>query len=165
MAGVKVTDLTTLGTADANDIMYIVDTTANQSKQIQVQNIYDGLPQLDSGTFTPTISNITPSTTAITEQNGYYQRIDNIVSMSFFFELQFDPGDNDVTFEFSLPIASDFTSQKDLIGVVVPDTTTDWVLSYVQADVSSNNGVIRFQSSTSGSNYAYIRAYFQYEIK
>ena len=165
MAGVKVTDLSTLGAADPTDIMYIVDTTANQSKQIEVQDIYSGMPQLDSGTFTPTISNITPNTTAIAEQNGYYQRVGNIVSMSFFFELQFDAGDDDVTFEFSLPIASDFTSQKDLIGVVVPDTTTDWVSSYVQADVSSNNGFIRFISSTSGSIYSYIRVYFQYEIK
>ncbi len=33
MAGVKVTDLTTLGAADATDVMYIVDTSANQSNQ------------------------------------------------------------------------------------------------------------------------------------
>ena len=56
MAGVKVTDLTTLGAADATDVMYIVDTSANQSKQIEVQDIYSGMPQFESGSFTPVIS-------------------------------------------------------------------------------------------------------------
>ena len=62
MAGVKVTDLTTLGAATATDILYIVDAVADQSKQIQVQNIYDGLPQFDSGTYSATVANETGGT-------------------------------------------------------------------------------------------------------
>lgn len=49
MAGVKVTDLTTLGAADATDVMYIVDTSANQSKQIQVGNVVNLQTAYDNG--------------------------------------------------------------------------------------------------------------------
>ena len=118
---------------------------------------------VESGVFTPTPSNINPSTTTINTQNGFYQRVGNIVTMSFFFELAFDVSDNNVTFEFDLPIASTFTSSKDIVGTVVPDSTADWLESYIQA--VGNNAGITFTTATAGSTYTYVRAIFQYEIK
>jgi hypothetical protein len=49
MAGVKVTDLNTLGTAAANDIFYIVDTASNESKQIEVGNVVNLQTAYDNG--------------------------------------------------------------------------------------------------------------------
>jgi hypothetical protein len=49
MAGVKVTDLTTLGTAASDDVMYIVDTSTNESKQIEVGNIVNLQTAYDNG--------------------------------------------------------------------------------------------------------------------
>jgi hypothetical protein len=49
MAGVKVTDLTTLGTAASDDVMYIVDTSSNTSKQIEVGNIVNLQTAYDNG--------------------------------------------------------------------------------------------------------------------
>jgi hypothetical protein len=49
MAGVKVTDLTTLGTADPTDVMYIVDTSTNTSKQIEVGNVVNLQTAYDNG--------------------------------------------------------------------------------------------------------------------
>jgi len=39
MAGIKVTDLPSLTTAESNDILYIVETSTNTSKKIEVQNL------------------------------------------------------------------------------------------------------------------------------
>jgi hypothetical protein len=49
MAGVKVTDLNTLGTAAANDVFYIVDTASNESKQIEVGNVVNLQTAWDNG--------------------------------------------------------------------------------------------------------------------
>jgi hypothetical protein len=49
MAGVKVTDLTTLGTAASDDVMYIVDTSTNTSKQIEVGNVVNLQTAYDNG--------------------------------------------------------------------------------------------------------------------
>jgi hypothetical protein len=163
MAGVKVTDLPALGTAASDDIMYIVDTSTNTSKQIEVQDIYDGLPQFASGQFTPTISNVNPVATIANPQLGYYHRVGNIVSMSFFFELSFDVLDNQVTFDFDLPIASTFTSSKDIIGTITSDDTTLIDILYLQA--TGNIGTVTCNTNTAGSSIQYIRAIFQYEIK
>jgi len=117
MAGVKVTDLTTLGTADANDIMYIVDTTANQSKQIQVQNIYDGLPQLDSGTYLATVANETGGTVDSTQYEGIYSRVGNVVTFTIPIDITMDVASTNITFNLSIPIASAFTNNKQAYGV------------------------------------------------
>ena len=46
MAGVKVTDLSPLTTADAADIFYVVDSSANQSKQVDLTTIASALDTL-----------------------------------------------------------------------------------------------------------------------
>lgn len=164
MAGVKVTDLPSLASADPTDVMYIVDAASDQSKKIEVQDIYSGMPQFASGSFTPTISNVNPVATAINPQYGYYSRVGNIVSMSFFFELQFDALDIQATFDFDLPIASTFTSPKDIIGIIsADDLITALFTGVVQA--AGNVGSMTCTTSTQGAAYQYIRAFFQYEIK
>jgi hypothetical protein len=47
MAGIKVTDLPSLTTAESNDILYIVDTSTNTSKKIEVGDIITA-PTLES---------------------------------------------------------------------------------------------------------------------
>jgi hypothetical protein len=49
MAGVKVTDLTPLATAASDDVMYIVDTSSNTSKQIEVGNVVNLQTAYDNG--------------------------------------------------------------------------------------------------------------------
>jgi hypothetical protein len=49
MAGVKVTDLTPLPTAASDDVMYIVDTSSNTSKQIEVGNVVNLQTAYDNG--------------------------------------------------------------------------------------------------------------------
>lgn len=165
MAGVKVTDLTSTSTAAIDDIMYIVDTSSNTSKQIEVQNIYSGMPQFDSGTFTPTVSNVSPNTTSITAEMCYYQRVGNIVTVSVFFDVGFGVSDTQVLFNIDLPIASDFTNVKDIIGCIVPDVWTDFVAANIIADDTSDLAAISIETAAAGTSYSYVRAVFQYEIK
>jgi hypothetical protein len=163
MAGVKVTDLTTLGTADPADVMYIVDSSSNQSKQIEVQNIYSGMPQFESGAFTPTVSdevdcNVTPI-------QAFYQRVDNIVNCSYFLNVVLDTGETTGAFNLSLPLASDFTQPKQLFGIVAhnadPSELVSWGLS---ADTTNDKCSVSVESSTTAYNYQYIYIVAQYEV-
>lgn len=165
MAGVKVTDLTTTTTAAVDDIFYIVDTSSNTSKQIEVQNIYSGMPQFESGTFTPTVSNETPNTTSILVLPAFYQKVGNIVTMSVFFDVAFGVSDTQVTFNIDLPVSSNFTNVKDIQGCIVPDAWSDFIGASVIANDTLDLAEITITTATAGTSYTYVRAVFQYEVK
>lgn len=163
MAGVKVTDLTTLGTADATDILYIVDTTANQSKQIEVQNIYDGLPQFESGNYTPTISGANDCVPSVLR--ALYSRVDNIVTMSVYFDVQLDPTFALGSFNISPPVGSDFANARDAFGVITPITNpfSELVSTVINADTASNQISITVEISVPAASITLV-ANIQYII-
>ena len=164
MAGVKVTDLTTLGTADAADVFYIVDSSSNQSKQIEVQNIYSGMPQFESGSFTPTVSNETYSE-VVTPLAAYYSRVNDVVNCTYFLDVQLDGAETGASFELSLPVASNFTNAKDLVGIVAHNSDytelVNWALS---ANTINNTAQIALTAVTAGYNYQYIYITVQYLV-
>jgi hypothetical protein len=114
MAGVKVTDLTPLATAANDDIMYIVDTSSNTSKQIEVQNLYDGMPQFASGSFTPVISDEVDCN--VTVLSGIYSRVNDVVTMSLYLSIALDVVEGTGTFNVDLPVTSTFTNARDCYG-------------------------------------------------
>ncbi len=164
MAGVKVTDLTTLGTADPADVMYIVDSSSNQSKQIEVQNIFSGLPQFESGSFTPTVSDET-NNIVVTPLAAYYQRVNDVVNCSYYLEAQLDTGETTGTFNLSLPVASNFANAKDLFGIVShnadPTELVSWDLS---ADTVNNKCSVNLESTSTAYGYQYIYIVAQYLV-
>ena len=164
MAGVKVTDLITLGTADPADVFYIVDSSSNQSKQIEVQNIYSGMPQFESGSFTPTVSDET-NNVLVTPIQAFYQRIDNVVNCSYYLEVQLDTGETTGTFNLSLPVASNFAQAKQLFGIVAhnsdPTELVSWALS---ADTVNDKCSVSVESTTTAYGYQFIYIVAQYEI-
>jgi hypothetical protein len=117
MAGVKITDLTPLGTSASDDLFYIVDVSdftespQGTSKQIEVGNMFS------SGTFTPTISGETNGI-LVPSADGTYMKIGNIVYCSVLLEIQLAALQDTGSFEIELPVASDLTSQKQCIGVL-----------------------------------------------
>jgi len=162
MAGIKVTDLPVLGAAAPDDVMYIVDTSTNTSKQIEIQDVYDGMPQFESGTFTPTISNISPSAVTIpTLSDMIYQRVGNVVTCSFYFEILFD-GETSVEFNFSLPIASNFNAVSNLIGSISKDIADSDTWVAIRANDSLNLGEISAITVSQNNFYSYVT--FQYLI-
>jgi hypothetical protein len=164
MAGVKVTDLTSTSTAAATDVFYIVDTGANQSKQIEVQNIYSGLPQFESGTFTPTVSNETYNE-VVTPLATYYSRVNDVVNCTYFLNVTLDTGQTQAQFELSLPVASNFTNVKDLVGIISHDADSSELPTWsISANTTNNTAQIGLTAVTSGYNYQYIYITIQYLV-
>jgi spore germination protein YaaH len=145
-------------------VFYIVDSSSNQSKQIEVQNIYSGMPQFESGSFTPTVSDET-NNVLVTPVQAFYQRIDNIVNCSYYLEVQLDTGETEGTFNLTLPVSSNFTQAKQLFGIVAhnsdPTELVSWVLS---ADTTNDKCSVNLQSSTTAYGYQFIYIVAQYEV-
>lgn len=156
MAGVKVTDLTTLGAATPTDILYIVDAVANQSKQIQVQNIYDGLPQFESGNFTPTISGANDCLP--TCLRALYSRVNNIVTCSYYMTITLDPTFTVGSYNISPPVASTFTNPRDAFGVIgtITDPYSALVSSEISADVAFGQITHVIEILSAGSTLTYV---------
>lgn len=164
MAGVKVTDLTTLGVADPTDVMYIVDTSSNQSKQIEVQDIYSGMPQFESGTFTPTVSNETFSE-IVSPLAAYYSRVNDVVNCTFYLEVALDGAQTSAQFELSLPVATTFANAKDLVGIIAHNADyTELVNWNLSANTVNNTANIGLEAVTTGYNYQYIYITVQYLV-
>lgn len=164
MAGVKVTDLTTLGAADATDVMYIVDTSANQSKQIEVQDIYSGMPQFESGTFTPTVSNETYNE-IVAPLATYYSRVNDVVNCTFYLQVSLDAAETQAQFELSLPVATNFANAKDLVGIIAHNADYTELVSWdLSANTINNTANISLQAVTTGYGYQYIYITVQYLV-
>lgn len=164
MAGVKVTDLTTTVTAAVDDIFYIVDTSSNTSKQIEVQNIYSGLPQFDSGTFTPTVSNETFSED-VTPLAAYYSRVNDVVNCTYFLDVALDAVETEADFELSLPVPSNFSNVKDLVGIVAYDSApADLIQWGLQAETVNNTAKVNLKNATMGNAFQYIYITVQYLV-
>jgi hypothetical protein len=164
MAGVKVTDLTTLGAADPTDIMYIVDAAANQSKQIEVQNIYDGLPQFSSGIFSVVQSG--ENDCIVTPIQGLYSRVNNVVTCTLNLDVAIQNGVYTCSFNIDPPVASAFTNIKDCAGVV--SLNTDLLVRLetysIQADTANDKITILLTSDTLDMPFANVVVNLQYII-
>ena len=166
MAGVKVTDLTTLGAAAADDILYIVDTSSNQSRKIEVQNLVGGLPDIESGDWSPTPTNGGGTNPVITILKGNYSRVGTVVTCSLFLEVQMDIAETVANFTLDLPIASNFTNAKDAFGIISYNQIGDgqfqgWLIS---ANVAGNKIEMEITSGTAGGGFQNIQAILQYII-
>jgi hypothetical protein len=95
---------------------------------------------IPSGTWTPTISGLVNSI-SVTALGGVYSRVGNTVSAMAVFEATLGLVQNQGAFQFSLPIASNFTEDLNCIGTVVNGIAlSDLVYFDVNAD-SDNNTV------------------------
>jgi len=103
-----------------------------------VQNIYDGLPQFESGNYTPTISGANDCTPTVLR--ALYSRVDNIVTMSIYFDVDLDAGVANGSFNISPPVGSTFTNARDAFGVITPITNpfSELISTFVSADTGSN---------------------------
>jgi hypothetical protein len=132
MAGIKVTDLPVLGAAAADDVFYIVDTSTNTSKQIEVGDV------LSSGNFSPTISNEVDCNATVLR--ALYNRVGDIVTASYYLSITLDVGNTTGSFNLSLPVTSNFTNARDAFGVITPITNdySELVSAITSADTVNN---------------------------
>jgi hypothetical protein len=166
MAGVKVTDLGVLGTAAADDVLYIVETSTNTSKQIEVQNLVGGLPDIESGAWNPTPTNIGGTNAIVSILRGNYSRVGNVVTCSLIIDLGMDVAESVANFTLDLPIASNFANVKDAFGIISYNDMSvgefqGWIIS---ADVAGNQITMGITSLSNGFNFQFIQAVLQYVI-
>jgi hypothetical protein len=163
MAGVKVTDLTTLATAANDDIMYIVDTSSNTSKQIEVQDIYSGMPQFASGEFTPVISDESGLTISVLK--GIYSRVNDVVTMSLYLSVTFDVTGGGGSFQVALPVASTFATPRDCYGniTVITNDISDMTNCSIAADTATDKCFITMQANTGIDGFTFV-AIIQYLV-
>jgi len=163
MAGVKVTDLTALPTADPTDVMYIVDTSSNTSKQIEVQDIYSGMPQFSSGEFTPVISDESGLTIGVLK--GIYSRVDSVVTMSIYLGVTFDTTGGGGSFQVALPVASTFATPRDCYGniTVITNDISNMTSCSIAADTATDNCFITLQANAGVDSYTFV-AIIQYLV-
>jgi hypothetical protein len=165
MAGVKITDLVTITSAASDDLLYIVDVSnttqspEGTSSQIELGNI------ISSGNWTPVVSGETyDEIVDIVAAN--YSRVGSIVTCSLMIEIQLDGAETSADFQFSLPVASDFTNVKDAFGIIASNgDITEFIAWGISADVATNKIKIEVQSTTAGILYQYLYVMLQYEIK
>jgi hypothetical protein len=166
MAGVKVTDLPSLGTAASDDIMYIVDTSTNTSKQIEVQNLVGGLPDIESGAWNPTPTNIGGTNAIFNSIRGNYSRVGTVVTCSLLIDLGMGTGETLSNFELDLPISSNFTSNKDAFGIISQTNLGDGELAAfnISANISNNKIGIEITSLTAEHGFQFLIVVLQYVI-
>ena len=144
MAGIKVTDLPVLGAAAADDVFYIVDTSTNTSSQIEVGDI------LSSADYTPTVSAETNCTATVLR--ALYSRVGNVVTISYYFNIQLDAGLSGGSFNVSIPVASNFSNARDAFGVITPitDPYSELIIAITNADTVNNKITIDVEIATAG---------------
>jgi len=167
MAGVKITDLGTLTTAVDADLLYIVDVSdlsqspQGTSKQIEVGNMFS------SGAYTPTIS-AEVNGIVVSVNSASYIKVGSIVSVSAQISIVLDTGETSGSFEMSLPVASDFTSAKNLFGLmqysVGPGTLAEIELLDIRAETTNNTCLVEIQVLTAAISMDYCTIQFQYEV-
>ena len=167
MAGIKITDLTPLGTAASDDLLYIVDvndTTQSPqgtSKQIEVGNMFS------SGTYTPTVSGVVNAITA-TPISATFIKVGGIATVSIQLSIVLDTGETTGSFELSLPVASTFTNAKQLFGLmqysVGPGTLAEIDLLDIRAETTNNTCLVEIEVLTAAKTMDYCTLQFQYEI-
>lgn len=157
MAGVKVTDLTTLATADPTDVMYIVDTSSNTSKQIEVGNMFA------SGTWTPTFDTFTDAIIDATLLAATYQRVGNVITCSMSLTLDVDfSAFNTGSFNFTLP----FTTTTGVpCGSLSSSNITQRFNGAVRSSSTTKGRIVMSSEDTSLiTSTASCHVLFQYEI-
>jgi len=166
MAGVKITDLGTLTTAVDADLLYIVDISDTSqspqgtSKQIEVGNMFS------SGTYTPTVSAETNLTTL--SYQSTFIKVGNIVSAFVIIDITLDVAQDNGSFELSLPIASNFTSSKQLNAVLQWSKAGLSLAEITAIDIISNTGynnmLVDITTANTNADLTSCVITFQYEV-
>ena len=167
MAGIKITDLTQLTTSASDDLLYIVDVSdttespQGTSKQIELGDMFS------SGTYTPTPSAETNGI-VVTPNAATFIKVGSIVTCSIQMEITLDAGETTGTFELSLPVASNFTTAKNLLGLMQWSTNGVSLAEIVGLDISAettnNTCYVSLETATATVNMQYVNMQFQYEV-
>lgn len=120
---------------------------------------------LASGVWTPTVS--AETNLIATPQFATFIKVGNIVSCSIQLEIQFAAAENSGGFELSLPVASNFTSQKELFGLFqwsYSGIESELVSVSISSETTNGTCLVGLEVVSDELNMAYATLQFQYEI-
>jgi len=118
------------------------------------------------GTFTPAISNEQDISNIVADA-GLYSRVGDIVNMSFRLSFELNPADDTGNFNFSLPIATTFTTRYQLMGIAKfnNSTVSDNTNYVIEADNSNPTlGIVSITSSAAADSFIDCEIMVQYLI-
>jgi len=148
----SVPTVTTLG----SNMVLAIDTATGKFNRMTKAPIEESLFQ--SGTYTPTVTNIT-NIAAASASTGHYQRIGNVITVHGSVTIQPTASATDTEITLSLPIASALVNEHELAGVGA--TQTDNQSLRIYPDVTNDRARFRMKAGTTNSvtysyNYRYI---------
>jgi hypothetical protein len=120
-----------------------------------------------SGTYTPTFSAETNGI-VVTPNSASYIKVGSIVSVSAQIGIQLDTGEVTGSFEMSLPVASNFTNQKNLFGLMQYSygggILAEIVILDISAETTNNTCAVAIEVLTAAIPMDYCTLTFQYEV-
>ena len=120
-----------------------------------------------SGSWTPTFSGYVNGI-SVTVQSASYIKVGNIVTISALIGIQLDTSEVTGSFEMSLPVASDFTTSKQLFGLMQysygPGTLAEIVTLEIGAETTNNTCFVALEVATPTATLNYCTLQFQYEV-
>jgi len=119
-----------------------------------------------SGIYTPTVSNETNNIT-VDATIGSYIKVGSIVNCFIQLEISTDVLQNNGNFELSLPIASNFTNNKNLIGLL--QWSDNGILANITkltitAETTNNTCFIDIETLNFGQNMQFCVLNIQYQV-
>ena len=121
---------------------------------------------LDSGTYTPTASAETNLTTL--SYQSTFIKVGNIVSAFVIIDITLDVAEDNGSFELSLPIASNFTSSKQLNAVLQWSKAGLSLAEITAIDIISNTGgnnmLVDITTANTNADLTSCVITFQYEV-
>ena len=121
---------------------------------------------LDSGTYTPTASAETNLTTL--SYQSTFIKVGNIVSAFVIIDITLDVAQDNGSFELSLPIASNFTSSKQLNAVLQWSKAGLSLAEITAIDIISNTGynnmLVDITTANTNADLTSCVITFQYEV-
>lgn len=117
-----------------------------------------------SGSFTPAISDKVGCD--VTVLKGIYSRVDNVVTMTLYLNIELDTAGTNGTFNVALPVASTFATARDCFGTAMLmnnpiDNMTYYIIS---ADTATNKCAVEVQGNTGVSTVTDFIATIQYLV-
>lgn len=130
---------------------------------ISIDNTDPSAPDLSmpSGLFAPTISNII-NDAIVQNIEGIYSRSGGVVTGMFQCDVTLDAGANSASFEFSLPILTDFANRNQLHCTC--NVITNLVELVGEAVISDSKGTVSITSANNGDQLQLLTINYKYLI-
>jgi hypothetical protein len=124
---------------------------------------------INSGTYTPVISGEVNGIVVNLNNDARFIKIGSNVIVFAQLEIIMDTGETTGSFEISLPVESNLTSQKDCFGMMQLTqegvSTSELDVVWISADITNNTCLVELETITTGATLTYCTLQFTYQVQ